>query len=117
MEESMPLTKYNLYSPHHEGTLYFNHVTQEFTPGPTPLEDRRSHASGTITDQETGERIVVIAGGKNSNHLDTTELLFNGEWHAGKNQHTLDPRITFFKILIFLLNQDQHYQPFWFIMQ
>ena len=92
---------WNAYSPHHEGSLYFNHVTQEFTPGPTPLEDRRGHASGTITDQETGERIVVIAGGKSSYYLDTTELLFNGEWHAGKNQHTLDPRITFFKIQIF----------------
>ena len=85
MEESMHLTKYNLYSPHHEGTLYFNHVTQEFTPGPTPLEDRRSHASGTITDQETGERIVVISGGQSSYYLDSTELLFNGKWHAGKN--------------------------------
>ena len=87
MKESMPLTKYNLYSPHHEGTLYFNHVTQEFISGPNLLENRRGHASGTITDQETGERIVVIAGGKNSFYLDTTELLFNGKWHAGKNQH------------------------------
>ena len=85
MEESMPLTKYNLYSPHHEGTLYFNHVTQEFITGPNLLEDRRGHASGTIIDQETGERIVVIAGGKSSEFLDSTELLFNGKWHAGKN--------------------------------
>ena len=85
MEESITLTKYNHDSPHHEGTLYFNHVTQEFLPGPTPLEDRREHASGTLTDQDTGERIVVIAGGKSSYYLDSTELLFDGKWHAGKN--------------------------------
>ena len=85
----MPLTKYNLYSPHHEGTLYFNHVTQEFITGPNLLEGRRGHASGTITDQETGERIVVIAGGKSSYFLDSTELLLDGEWHAGKNSHTV----------------------------
>ena len=82
------------YSPHHEGTLYFNHVTQEFIPGPNLLEDRRGHASGTITDQETGERIVVIAGGKNSYYLDSTELLLDGEWHAGKNSHTVTGRVN-----------------------
>ena len=66
----MPFTKYNLHSPHHEGTLYFNHVTQEFIPGPDLLEDRRGHASGTIIDQETGERIVVIAGGRRDETVD-----------------------------------------------
>ena len=81
----MPFTKYNLHSPHHEGTLYFNHVAQVFIQGPNLLEDRRGHASGTITDQETGEKIVVIAGGKNSYFLDSTEILFDGEWHTGKN--------------------------------
>ena len=81
----MPLTKNNLCSPHHEGSLYFNHETQEFIPGPALLEDRRGHTSGTLTDQETGERIVVIAGGKGSYYVDLTELLFDGKWHAGTN--------------------------------
>ena len=52
------------------------------------LEGRRLHASGTIVDQKTSQKIVVVAGGYNGDGgdwLDSTELLLNGVWQPGKN--------------------------------
>ena len=71
-------------------TWYFNHATQEFQTGPNLLEARRYHSSGTITDQETKDKIVVVAGGKSksgvwSYYTDSTEILLNGNWVIGKN--------------------------------
>ena len=43
-------------------TWYYNHFTQEFQSGPSLIEGRRYHASGTVLDQETQENIVVVAG-------------------------------------------------------
>ena len=68
-------------------TWYFNHAKQEFTPGPDLLVGRYVHASATITDQETKDKIVVVAGGYNGSFLDSTEIFLNGEWVAGKNHH------------------------------
>ena len=76
-------TNANLFSPQ---TWYFNHVSQEFQPGPSLITGRRGHASGTIQDQETKEDIVAVVGGYKSNAdgtLDSTELLINGEWIQG----------------------------------
>jgi hypothetical protein len=37
-----------------------------------------------VTDQETKEKMTIIAGGDGSNgYLDSTEILLNGEWMAG----------------------------------
>ena len=72
-------------------TWYFNHAKQEFTPGPDLLVGRYVHASATITDQETKDRIVVVAGGYNGSFLDSTEIFLNGEWVAGKNHKSSDP--------------------------
>ena len=67
-------------------TWYFNHVTHKFQEGPSLMESRSRHASGTVVDHETNENIVVVAGGENDyNYLDSTELLINGEWQQGKN--------------------------------
>ena len=68
-------------------TWYFNHARQKFQPGPNLLEARRRHSSGTVTDQETGEKMTIIAGGYSNGNLDSTEMLLNGEWMAGKT-HT-----------------------------
>jgi hypothetical protein len=69
-------------------TWYFNHASQEFQPGPNLLEVRRSHSSGTVTDQETKEKMAIIAGGyHNGYYLDSTEMLLNGEWTTGKTQN------------------------------
>ena len=72
-------------------TWYFNHASQEFQLGPNLLEGRTSHSSGNIMDQETKEKIVIVVGGLNggisqgtSTYMDSTEILLNGEWMAGK---------------------------------
>ena len=72
-------------------TWYFNHASREFQPGPNLLEGRTSHSSGTIMDQDTKEKIVIVVGGLNggisqgtSTYMDSTEILLNGEWMAGK---------------------------------
>jgi hypothetical protein len=59
-------------------TLYFNHASQEFQPGPNLLQGRLWHSSGTVTDQETKEKMAIIAGGYSSGYLDSTEMLLNG---------------------------------------
>ena len=66
-------------------TWYYNHVLQEFQPGPPLKKGRKYHVSGTIVDQETNENIVVVAGGFSDGYLQSTELLINGKWKNGKN--------------------------------
>ena len=68
-------------------TWYFNHVTQKFQEGPSLMDSRSGHASGTVVDQETSENIVVVTGGATGgiSYLDSTELLLDGEWQQGKN--------------------------------
>ena len=85
-------TTYLCIDRYSDQTWYFNHATQEFQPGPNLLEARRYHSSGTITDQETKEKLVVVAGGKSksgvsvwSYYTDSTEILLNGNWVIGKN--------------------------------
>ena len=66
-------------------TWYFNHATQEFQPGPNLLEARDYHSMGTITDQHTKEKTVIVAGGFGEDGLDSTEMFINGEWVTGTN--------------------------------
>ena len=81
-------------------TWYFNHASQEFQPGPNLLQARRIHSSGTVTDQETKEKMVIIAGGSNStDFLDSTEMLLNGEWKTDKNHRE---SYTYLFILLYL---------------
>ena len=83
---------YDLYATNDsdQTTWYFNHATQKFKPGPNLLEGRSGHSSGTITDHETKEKIVLVSGGYNkegswnSQYLKSTEILLNGEWVTGK---------------------------------
>ena len=75
----------NTYS---DQTWYFNHESQEFQQGPNLLEARSDHSSGSVTDQETKEKMAIIAGGFGiDRNLDSTEMLWNGEWKTGKT-HT-----------------------------
>ena len=77
-------TDADLYS---DKTWYFNHATQKFHVGPNLLEGRRYHSSGTITDKETKEQTVIVAGGDNGSIMDSTEMLLNGKWVTGKNHN------------------------------
>jgi hypothetical protein len=70
-------------------TWYFNHETQTFSPGPSLLEGRDYHASGTIIDRVTKDKTPIVAGGVGTRDssryfINSTELLINGEWQSGK---------------------------------
>ena len=46
---------------------------------------RSQHASGIVTDSETGETIVVTAGGlDDGDSLDSTEILIENTWIMGR---------------------------------
>ena len=70
-------------------TWYFNHTSQEFQPGPNLLRSRYLHSSGSVTDQKTKEKMIIIAGGRSIGlvNLKSTEMLLNDEWKKGKT-HT-----------------------------
>ena len=69
-------------------TWYFNHISQEFQPGPPLITGRERHISAYIQDHDTMEGIVAVVGGFNGGTddvvLDSVELLKNGEWTQGK---------------------------------
>ena len=46
---------------------------------------RLKHASASITDQETKEKLVIVGGGYNGNKMSSTEILLNGQWVTGKD--------------------------------
>ena len=73
-----------------EQTWYFNHASQEFQAGPNLLKGRNYLSSGTITDQKTKEKTVIVVGGyhgspSNGIYMDSTEILLNEQWVTGKN--------------------------------
>ena len=82
-------------STYRSQTWYFNHATQKFQYGPNLIKRRMWHSSGTITDHVTKEKIFIVAGGYfgvsgyTGSHLDSTEILLNGEWVAGKTDGQL----------------------------
>ena len=76
---------------HLDKTWFFNHVSQQFQTGPNLITGRYDHTSATIQDKVTMENIVAVIGGFKGTiptaHLDSVELLINGEseWQQGKN--------------------------------
>ena len=89
-------------------TWFFNHVSQQFQPGPPLNNGRYGHASGTVQDHVTKENIVVVVGGVKDG-VDSTEILINGEseWQQGKKLSKLKfafskvQRIIIFPFLLF----------------
>ena len=75
---------------HSRKTWFFNHISQQFQPGPLLITGRFGHASATMKDHVTKENIVAVAGGVKipgpGSPFDSTELLINGEseWQQGK---------------------------------
>ena len=94
-------------------TWFFNHVSQQFQPGPPLNNGRYGHASGTVQDHVTKENIVVVVGGVKAHGsgapFDSTEILINGEseWQQGKKLIQLKfafskvQRIIIFPFLLF----------------
>ena len=87
-------------------TWFFNHVSQQFQPGPLLNKGRYGHASGTVQDHVTKENIVVVAGGVK--YLDSTEILINGEseWQQGKKLSKLN------KMGLFAFSKDNNFPNF-----
>ena len=72
-------------------TWYYDNESQIFFKGPALKQGRRQHASCTIIDHITKEKIPVIAGGRYYDDglfivLDSIELLMNNQWIPGKIQ-------------------------------
>merc|ERR1712062_534907 len=68
-------------------TWYFNHMTQNFTEGPSLRIPRKSHTAGLIRDTVTKEVYVAVVGGYKNYWLKddhgptrSTEILRNDKW-------------------------------------
>ena len=69
-------------------THYFDHQGHNWIQGPDLMQAREDHAAGTVTDQVTFEKIVIVTGGQhNGIKLDSTEMLINKQWNQGKIAH------------------------------
>ena len=62
-------------------TYIFNHMLKNWTNGPTMNMARASHAAFIVTDLETSERLVIVAGG----YQNSTEILIENTWIQGNN--------------------------------
>ena len=81
-------------------TWFYNHETKTFTPGPTLLEGRIWHASATIVDKVTKNKIPFVTGGHNGHSVTGTEILIDGQWQTGKIQYR-NPNVLFAFIVLF----------------
>ena len=66
-------------------TYYYDHYNQVWFDGPELKNARYLHGAGLVTDLITKERLVVVTGGSSDRdyHLQSTEILFDGEWVKG----------------------------------
>ena len=82
-------------------TWYYNHITKKFTQGPKLLDGRRLHTAGTLIDQGTNEKVIVVAGGYPT--LESVEFLINGKWRQGR------------KIFLFILHLTTYHRYSWLV--
>ena len=65
-------------------TFVFNHDHYVWSWGPSLIQARFNHAVGIVTDEASQEKFVFVAGGINSNILNSTEILINQTFSYGK---------------------------------
>ena len=66
-------------------TFFYNHKKNSWTDGPSLWQGRIKHAAGVVTDEVTNEKLIVTTGGSNYGFfLDSIEVLFENQWHIGK---------------------------------
>ena len=71
-------------SEHLAQTFYYDHSNEQWVYGPILNQARHYHAAGTITDEATMDRFVVISGGYDGSYsLKSTEILQDGDWSLG----------------------------------
>ena len=66
-------------------TWFFNHISKEFTVGPSLNIARYGHATSVIIDSVSREQIIVVTGGHDSEDeiIDSTEILQQENWKQG----------------------------------
>ena len=64
-------------------TFFYDHNEGEWINGPSLMEERAYHAAGIVTDEVTDEPFLAVTGGKNSELLNSSEILQDGEWAQG----------------------------------
>ena len=67
-------------------TFYYFDESEAWAEGPTLIEARSGHVAGFVTDTDTNEKILIVAGGYSGNYLDSVELFFehgSNEWVPG----------------------------------
>ena len=70
---------------HSRSTFFYNHITKSWSDGPSLTQGRVYHAAGVVTDEFTNEKLIVTTGGVANYHLlDSIEVLFENQWHTGK---------------------------------
>ena len=62
-------------------TYIYDHILKNWTNGPTMNMARASHAAFIVTDLETNERLVIVAGG----YQNSTEILIENSWIQGND--------------------------------
>jgi hypothetical protein len=69
-----------------KSTFFHDHSEGEWITGPSLKQERFFHAAGIVTDELTGVDFVAVTGGYDWDygHLDSTEILQDGEWVQGK---------------------------------
>ena len=65
-------------------TFVYNQNHAFWSWGPVLNQARFNHAVGIVTDEATQEKFVFVAGGKNLNILNSTEILINQTFSFGK---------------------------------
>ena len=67
-------------------SFYYFEESKAWVEGPTLIEARSGHVAGFVTDTDTNEKILIVAGGYSGNYLDSVELFFehgSNEWVPG----------------------------------
>ena len=66
-------------------TWFFNHISKEFTVGPSLNIARYGHSASVIIDSVSREQIIVVTGGHDSENeiIDSTEILQQENWEQG----------------------------------
>ena len=69
-------------------TYIYNKNNNEWLLGPSMIQAREDHAAGSLTDEATMEKFVLVTGGMDSygNELKSTEILKQDKWSSGNNQ-------------------------------
>ena len=70
-------------------TFFYDHNEGEWINGPSLMEERAYFAAGIVTDEVTDEPFLAVTGGQNSEVLNSSEILQDGEWAQGNINDTL----------------------------